>query len=204
MLALHRFLQDPSNEVISLVNMCDEASNRSRSHGLGADVVRRQAEAMGLRITQEKTDSTHYEERFKGVIARLKAEGVTAGVFGDLYLNEHRVWIERVCRESGVEAVFPLWENDTKGLLRELIDEGFEALTVSVRVSMLPESWLGRSLDKAFYEDIIGLEGIDPCAENGEYHSFVFNGPIFKEAVRFTTGERYSADKHIFLPVQLV
>jgi uncharacterized protein (TIGR00290 family) len=202
MLALYRFLQNPENEVVSLVNMCDDQSERSRSHGLNRQTIQQQAAAMNLRLTQQKTNSTDYEKNFKAVIADLKKEGVTAGVFGDLYLMEHHTWIERVCSEAGVTPVFPLWENDTKALLAEFVDAGFEALTVSVRESLLPESWLGRKLDRSFFNDITALDGIDACAENGEYHSFVYNGPVFQHPVAFTTGKRYRADNHVFLEIE--
>jgi diphthine-ammonia ligase len=202
MLALHRFLQDPANEVVSLVNMCDDQSNRSRSHGLSTDLLIRQAAAMKLRLTQKRSNSTQYEHNFKSVLSELKLEGVTAGVFGDLYLTEHRVWIERVCKEMGIEAIFPLWENDTKALLAEFIELGFEAVTVSVRECLLPESWLGRRINASFFQDITALEGVDPCAENGEYHSFVFNGPLFKSSVAFEEKQRYRSNAHIFLEME--
>ena len=202
MLALYRFIQQRDNEVVSLVNMCDDRTNRSRSHGLASDTIRKQAEAMNLRLMQQKTDTVSYEMNFKAAIASLKKEGVTAGVFGDLYLMEHRTWIERVCREAGITPVFPLWNNDTKALLFEFIGAGFEALTVAVRESLLPESWLGRKLDKRFFEEITALDGIDACAENGEYHSFVYNGPLFRHPVSFTRGERYRANNHIYLEIE--
>jgi uncharacterized protein (TIGR00290 family) len=202
MLALYRFLQQSDSEVVSLVNMCDDRSELSRSHGLSQAMIAKQADALGVRLTQRKTGSSLYEQNFKAVISDLKKEGVTAGVFGDIYLMEHRIWIERVCNEAGITPVFPLWNNDTKALLAEFMEAGFEALTVSVRESMLPESWLGRLLDRSFLNDISTLDGIDACAENGEYHSFVFNGPIFKHPVLFSKGKRYRADNHIFLTIE--
>lgn len=182
--------------------MCDDRTNRSRSHGLMSDTIHKQAEAMNLRLTQQRTGTVAYEMNFKAVIAGLRKEGITAGVFGDLYLMEHRTWIERVCREAGITPVFPLWKNDTQALLSEFIDAGFEALTVAVRESLLPESWLGRKLDKSFFEEITALDGIDACAENGEYHSFVYNGPLFRHPVSFTRGERYRANNHIYLEIE--
>jgi diphthine-ammonia ligase len=202
MLALYRFLQYQDNTVVSLVNMCDDQTELSRSHGLSRGVIAKQSDAMGLRLTQCQTGSALYERNFKNVIAGLKKEGVTAGVFGDIYLMEHRTWIERVCNEADVTPVFPLWENDTKALLSEFIDAGFEALTVSVRDAMLPQSWLGRILNHSFLNDIATLEGVDACAENGEYHSFVYDGPIFNHPVSFTTGARYRADNHTYLTIE--
>ncbi len=112
---------------------------------------------------------------------------------------EHRVWIERVCSELQIEPIFPLWENDTKSLLKKLIDAGFKALTVAVNSDMLDENWIGRELDLSFYNEITSMENIDPCAENGEYHSFVYNGPIFSQPVNFSKGKTHQNGKHIFL-----
>jgi diphthine-ammonia ligase len=202
MLALHRFLKEPQNEVVSLVNMCDADSNLSRSHGLTQSIIAQQAACMGLRLTQKTTDRTNYEARFKEVIEQLKTEGVTAGVFGDIYLNEHRTWIERVCNELQIQPIFPIWTNDTPGLLNEFIEAGFKALTVSVHVDKLPQSWAGRPLDRAFYNEITAMPGIDPCAELGEYHTFVYDGPLFKSPVAFSTGQISTQDKHYFLKIE--
>lgn len=202
MLALHRFLKEPQNEVVSLVNMCDADSNLSRSHGLTQSIIAKQAACMGLRLTQKTTDRTNYEARFKEVIEQLKKEGVTAGVFGDIYLNEHRTWIERVCNELQIQPIFPIWTNDTPGLLNEFIEAGFKALTVSVHVDKLPQSWLGRKLDRTFFNEITTIPGIDPCAELGEYHTFVYDGPLFKSPVAFSTGQISTHDKHYFLKIE--
>jgi uncharacterized protein (TIGR00290 family) len=115
---------------------------------------------------------------------------------------EHRTWIERVCNEMEIEPVFPLWNADTTGLLREFVSEGFRALTVSVRTGMLPESWLGREIDESFLNELSTLEGIDPCAENGECHSFVYDGPLFGQAVRFEKGAVSEHDNHYFLEIR--
>lgn len=202
MLALHRFLQNKENEVFCLLNMCDEHEEHSGSHELPAYIIRRQAEAMNVPVRQQKTPKKQYEQQLKAVIAELKIQGVTAGVFGDIYLEAHRVWIERVCAEAGITPVFPLWGDDTKKLLAEFIDAGFDSLTVAVRENMLPESWLGRKLDNAFLNEISALNGIDACGEMGEYHSFVYDGPLFSHAVEFSTGNRHRANNHIYLEIK--
>jgi len=201
MLALYRFVQNPTNEVVSLLNMCDDDSNLSRSHGLTRDLIARQASCMNVRIAQQTTSRDNYEEQFKKAISQLKDEGVTAGVFGDIYLMEHRTWIERVCSDMEIEAIFPLWVCNTKDLLREFIDAGFKALTVSVHIDKLPQTWLGRELDNDFFNDITKLEGIDACAEEGEYHSFVFDGPLFSQPVSFIRKSTSEHDNHYFLEI---
>ena len=201
MLALHRFKQKSTNGVVSLLNMCDDDSNLSRSHGLTRSIIARQASCMNLRITQQTSAWNNYEEQFKKAISLLKNDGVTAGVFGDIYLMEHRTWIERVCSDMEIEAIFPLWNCNTNDLLREFIDAGFKALTVSVHTDKLPQTWLGRELDNSFFIDITALDGIDACAENGEYHSFVFDGPLFSQPVSFTRKSTSEHDNHFFLEI---
>jgi uncharacterized protein (TIGR00290 family) len=201
MLALHRFKQKSTNEVVSLLNMCDDDSNLSRSHGLTRSIIARQASCMNVRITQQTSAWNNYEEQFKKAISQLKDDGVTAGVFGDIYLMEHRTWIERVCSDMEIEAIFPLWNCNTNDLLREFIDAGLKALTVSVHTDKLPQTWLGRELDNSFFSDITALDGIDACAENGEYHSFVFDGPLFHQPVSFIRKAVSEHDNHYFLEI---
>lgn len=201
MLAVYRHLQIKGNEVAYLVNMCDVDGVHSRSHGIKKSFIRLQAKAINIPIVQETTGFRGYETHFKSVINKLKKEGVTAGIFGDIYLKEHRTWIERVCKELNIEPIFPLWENDTNSLLKEFIELGFKALTVAVNADKLDKNWIGRNLDLSFYNEITAMENIDPCAENGEYHSFVYDGPIFSKPVKFEKDEIYKKDNHIFLPL---
>lgn len=199
MLALYRIIQDKQHDVSHLVNMCDIDGVHSGSHGLKKNIIARQAEAIGMTIIQQETGFKDYEINFKKIIANLKREGVDGGIFGDIYLQEHRDWIVRVCSETGIQPAFPLWNNDTRDLINEFIDSGFKALVVSVNSNFLPQLWLGRNINTDFISDIIKLEQIDPCAEKGEYHSFVYDGPIFRNPVPFTTGMEYLKDNHWFL-----
>jgi uncharacterized protein (TIGR00290 family) len=202
MLALYRTQQQKEHTVTHLVNMCDEESGFSRSHGLKKAVIARQAELLGIKLLQPKTSRSDYEKNFKKVMAGLKEEGVEAGIFGDIYLNEHRDWIERVCRESGIIPVFPLWKVPTIDLAREMIREGFKILTVSVSADHLDQSWLNREFNAEFVNEYSKLEGHkDICAENGEFHSFVYDGPNFKHPVPFTRGKTYFSDNHWFLEI---
>jgi uncharacterized protein (TIGR00290 family) len=201
MLAVYRYLQTIDHEMAYLVNMCDVDGEQSRSHGINKSFIRSQAQAMNIPIVQQATDFRGYESCFKAVITDLKKEGVTAGVFGDIYLVEHRIWIERVCKELDIDPIFPLWENDTKALLKEFVEEGFKAFTVAVNKQKLNKNWIGRELDRSFFNDITTMENIDPCAENGEYHTFVYDGPIFSNPVKYEKGQPYEKGHHIFLPL---
>ncbi|HBX88121.1 MAG TPA: ATP pyrophosphatase, partial [Marinilabiliaceae bacterium] len=130
MLAVYRYLQTIDHEMACLVNMCDVDGEQSRSHGINKRFIRSQALAMNLPIVQPAVDARGYESCFKAVVNDLKKEGVTAGVFGDIYLVEHREWIERVCKELDIDPIFPLWGEETQALLKDFVELGFKALTV--------------------------------------------------------------------------
>lgn len=199
MLALYRELKHMNLEISYLINMCDIDGEHSRSHGLKKSLIKQQAEAIGIPIIQAETDFNNYETNLKEVIQKLKIEGISAGIFGDIYLKVHRDWIERVCSDLDIATVFPLWGCDTSHLLKEFIDEGFKAFTVAVNSDKLGKEWLGRELNSYFYSEITKLNNIDPCAENGEYHTFVYDGPIFRYNVGFTKGPTSLRDNHFFL-----
>lgn len=201
MLALHRFIKDENGEIVALINMCDESGNRSKSHGIESGLIKQQADCLGFNVIQIPTNNNNYRDNLVKAIYELKRKGVEAGVFGDIFLQEHRDWIEDVCKETGIKAIFPLWACDTKGLLNEFINEGFRSMVVAVVNDKLDQSWLGRVMDREFQEDILKMDGIDPCAEYGEYHTFVFDGPIFNKSIELKTGEIFSDGKSSFMQV---
>jgi len=203
MLAIHRFSKNPNNELMYLVNMCDDEGESSRSHGLKKEIIAAQANSMGIKIIQKATHYEGYEKKFKEVISELKKEGITAGVFGDIYLEAHRVWIVRVCTEMEIEAIFPLWLESTTDLMTEFIDLGFKTITVAIRNTKLSDKWLGRIIDLDFLNEITQLKDIDPCAENGEYHSFVFDGPNFKKSIPIKIGEKRIENNTTFITISL-
>jgi uncharacterized protein (TIGR00290 family) len=202
MLALYRVQKENKHVVTRLINMCDASSAHSRSHGMPKYLIEQQAVSLGIKILQPVSDFKAYETVFKEAIITLKKQGVTGGVFGDIYLQVHRDWIERVCKEMDIEPIFPLWKNNTNDLLHEFVNNGFKSIVVSVNNDLLPQSWLGREINNVFTDDILPLQGIDPCAENGEYHSFVFDGPIFNKPVAFSRGQEFFKDNHWFLNLQ--
>lgn len=202
MYALHYFLKNEEHKVACLLNMCDTAERKSRSHGLGTKLLAKQADALGIKLMQEPITDNNYEQSLKKAIADLKAQGVTAGVFGDIYLESHRQWIERVCAEMEICPVFPLWGMNTEKLISDFVADGFATLVVSVRKEKLPKEFLGRIIDDAFLNDLRAIEGTDLCGENGEYHTFVFDGPVFNHRVSFEKGDTTEDDKHWFLELK--
>lgn len=169
--------------VSHLVNFVDENGERSRSHGLRIEVLRAQSDALGIPIVQRRTTWESYEQEFKKAVSELKQVDVEGGVFGDIDLQVHRDWVERVCAEVGVKPVLPLWLMKREKLLEEFMEAGFEAIVVAVKANMLGEEWLGSRVDKEFMRKISKYKQVDLCGEAGEYHTLVINGPIFRKRI---------------------
>jgi len=186
-------------QVSSLVNFISENGERSRSHGIKASILESQSQAIGIPIVQVKTSWDNYEENFRKVVRELKEKGVEGGVFGDIDLDEHREWIERVCAELEIKPILPLWGIGPGDLLADFCSLGFRAVVVATR---LDESLLGRNLDRAFLMDIQKFD-CHPCGESGEYHTFVTNGPNFKKLLKVTQGKREKRDDVWFLEISV-
>jgi uncharacterized protein (TIGR00290 family) len=169
-------------DVSYLLNFIDERGERSRSHGLSAELLAAQSKAMGIPILQRKTAWDDYEENFKSAVVQLMESGVKGGVFGDIDLQEHRDWVESVCGELNIEPILPLWKRPREQILGEFIDAGFEAIVVATNANMLGKELLGRKIDYSFINDLHGYD-IDLCGESGEYHTFVIDGPMFKRRI---------------------
>jgi len=178
------------HEVLHLLNFISEDGERSRSHGTQASVLALQAEAIGIPLIQVKTSWENYEENFKKVARELRDKGIEGGVFGDIDLEEHREWVERVCSEVGIKAFLPLWGIKAEELIEEFLKLKFKATIVATR---LGKNFLGKVLDKALVRQFSKL-GSHPCGENGEYHTFITDGPIFRKALKITKGERKRRD----------
>jgi uncharacterized protein (TIGR00290 family) len=186
------------HEVCCLLNFISEDGKRSRSHGVKADVLVLQAKAIGIPLIQAKTTWEDYEKNFKQIVGELKNGGIEGGVFGDIDVVEHREWVERVCSEIGIKALLPLWGRNSEELIKEFLGLKFRALLVATR---LEKELLGRDLDLALVEQIRML-GAHPCGENGEYHTFVFDGPIFRKMIDVAKGETEKRDDVWFLEIE--
>ncbi|MCJ7515925.1 MAG: diphthine--ammonia ligase [Dehalococcoidia bacterium] len=170
-------------KVSHLLNFINTDSTKAMSHGLDSKLIALQAQAMGLPILQQKVTWETYEAGFKDALEKLKLKGITGLVTGDIYLQEHKDWIDRVCGESGVKAILPLWEMDSTRLLNDFIEAGFKAIIISVKAKFLGKEWLGRQVDKKLASEL-GQLAIDVCGEAGEFHTFVYDGPSFKKPVK--------------------
>jgi len=202
-LSCYRVMQIQNIKVTHLLNMVSEDGKHSRSHGVNSAILKLQAEAMEIPLVQRKTSWETYEKEFKKAILDLKKEGIQAGVFGDIDLQEHRDWVERVCKEIEIEPILPLWKGKREDLFKEFIRLGFKAIVVATNADFLGQEWLGRQINEGFIEDLSALKNIDLCGESGEYHTFVYDGPIFKKSIVFTIGKKILEDKHWFLNLKL-
>ncbi|MDI6688954.1 MAG: diphthine--ammonia ligase [Actinomycetota bacterium] len=198
-LSCYKVMQKQDVKVAYLLNMISKDGKHSRSHGVSSTLLRLQARAIGIPIVQRKIAWENYEEEFKKAMSDFKKEDIRAGVFGDIDLQEHREWVERVCKEIGIRPILPLWKERREELLEEFIQVGFKAIVVATNADFLGKEWLGREINKGFIEELKALGNIDLCGEKGEYHTFVYAGPIFKNPVGFTVGEKVLEGKHWFL-----
>lgn len=187
-----------------LLNMVNRDASRSMSHGLDPTLVAAQAEALGIPIVQPETTWDTYERDFKTTVEELRQNGIDAVIFGDIDLEEHRAWVQRVSHEVGVEAMLPLWGSDSHRLLNEFVESGFEAVIVAVNAEFFDDEWLGRPLDRRFIADVSKLArevGLHPVGEKGEYHTFVVDGPLFKRRVMIGDARKVLRDGYRFLDI---
>jgi len=196
---------DNGHQVRYLLNMITEDGQRSWTHGLSAELLQMQAQAMGIPLVQKRTTMADYEVDFKKTLLTLKQKGISGGVFGDIDIEEHRQWVERVCREVAVMPCLPLWGQSQDAILRGFISSGFEAIVVAAKADLFGEEWLGRRLDRGFLEQLEKLretKEITPCGEAGEYHTFVVDGPLFGKRIEILEADKVLREEYWFLDIR--
>ncbi|MDI6789786.1 MAG: diphthine--ammonia ligase [Thermodesulfobacteriota bacterium] len=195
-----RLATEQGYEVATLVNFY--SGERSRSHGLPTALICDQATAVGMPIIQKEVKGSTYEEVFRKTLAEFKKQGIENLICGDIYLTEHRTWLERVVGEEGLSPVFPLWHKDTGELMAEFIRKGFEAIIVAARSDILGKEWLGGPIDACFLQKLKGLpQKVDPCGESGEFHTLVISGPDWPGRLKVLETAPIEEDKHYFLNI---
>lgn len=181
-----------------LVTMLVEDGTRTRSHGLAATVVQQQALSLGVPLATAATSWSDYETSFIDVLHRLKMQHVSAGVFGDIDIDRHRLWEQKVCEAAQLQAYLPLWKSEREMLLQEFLDLGFSAMIVAANAGALGPEFLGRTLDRELIARF-AAQGIDPSGENGEYHTVVTDGPLFARPLALAPGAIVQRDGYWFL-----
>ena len=199
-LALYETLRSGRYEVQALLTTVNRDYDRISIHGVRRVLLEQQAKAMGIPL--EKTfiskgaSDAEYEKELLKALKKQKDSGVSSVVFGDIFLEDVRKYRERILATAGINGVFPLWKQDTQILARKFINLGFKAIITSVDSNVLGKDFAGREYDERFLSDL--PENVDLCGENGEFHSFVYDGPIFHERLSFVKGERVLRENRFY------
>ena len=190
-LALYKIQQNPEFEINCLLTSVNQQFQRISMHGVRVELLEQQAESIGipLEIMQipEMPTMEVYENVMQKTLEKLKSKGITHSVFGDIFLEDLRQYRENKLATMGFKGVFPIWKIPTHDLIHEFIALGFKTIVICVNEKYLDKSFVGRIIDQQFIDDL--PENVDVCGENGEFHTFSFDGPIFSKPIDFQIGE---------------
>lgn len=195
-MALHALLQKPDYRVQTLLTTVTEDFDRISMHGVRRSLLRQQAASLGLPLREvmisRGAGNAEYEARMAAALADYRQQGIVTCAFGDLFLEDIRAYRDRQLSAHDMRGIYPLWGRDTAVLIRDFIAQGFKTAVVCIDPAKLSPSFIGRVIDTDFLAEL--PQGVDPCGENGEFHTFVFDGPIFKSPVGFSFGETVCRD----------
>ena len=190
-LCLHKVLSEKSFDIQFLLTTLNGKNKRVSMHGVSEVLLDQQANSIGIPLKKihlpEFPSMEEYEVIISKFLSEVKSEDIHISIFGDIFLEDLRDYREKQLAKKGFKAEFPLWKKDTIKVAKEFITEGFKAIIVSVDGRFLDKSFAGRIYDESFLNDL--PKNVDPCGENGEFHSFVFDGSIFKTPIPFDKGE---------------
>jgi uncharacterized protein (TIGR00290 family) len=190
-MALYKVFQENKYEVVALLTTLNAQFKRVSMHGVREELLDLQAASIGLPLVKmfvSEGTNAEYEKTMETLLLQYKAQGVSTVIFGDIFLEDLRTYRENNLAKVGLTAEFPLWKRDTKELIKEFFQLGFKTITCCVNDAYLGEDRVGEEITEEFIK--ILPANVDPCGENGEYHSFCFAGPILKTPIRFTVGEK--------------
>ena len=203
--ALHAARSASELELVGLLTTLTRDYGRVSMHGVREEILDRQAEALGLPCRTVRIPAgcvnTDYERAMGAAVAAARADGIERVVFGDLFLEDVRAYRERMLAGSGIDPVFPLWGRDTEKLAMEMVDAGLRATVVCLDPRRLPESFAGREFGAEFLADL--PKDVDPCGENGEFHTCVTDGPMFRQPVPVVAGETVEREGFVFTDLRL-
>jgi uncharacterized protein (TIGR00290 family) len=199
-MALHEIMRLANTRVEALLTTVTRDYDRISMHGVRRVLLEQQAASLGLPLHQiyisKGAINEEYEAKTGEAFSTYHARGITSVAFGDLFLEDIRAYRERLLAKHGMTGLYPIWKIDTSKLIRDFIGQGFKTILVCVDPAKLDSSFVGRVIDEEFLSEL--PPGVDPCGENGEFHTFVFDGPIFKKPVRFSRGEVVCRDSFWF------
>jgi uncharacterized protein (TIGR00290 family) len=199
-LALSEILEDGRYEVAALLTTVTMDFDRISMHGVRRALLERQAKSLGFRLEEvfitKSNSNEEYESSMAKVLSQYQDAGITSVVFGDIFLEDLRKYREEKLGSLNLRGIFPIWKRETNQLARFFIASGFKAITTCVDTTVLGEQFVGREINDSFLSEL-PIEA-DPCGENGEYHSFVYDGPIFKNRILLSTGERVLRENRFY------
>ena len=202
-MALHTLLQQNDVHVAALLTTVTEGYDRISMHGVRRELLQRQAQSIGLPLHEvlipPQCVNPIYEARMEEALRIYLDQGVRKVAFGDIFLEDLRAWREKNLARIGMSALFPIWKRDTRELIHSFHANKFRAIAVCIDSKVLHPSFAGRQLDDSFFRDL--PPHADPCGENGEFHTFVFDGPIFQSPIPIRTGETVNRDGFIFFDI---
>ncbi|SEM20941.1 MJ0570-related uncharacterized domain-containing protein [Chryseobacterium taichungense] len=189
--ALYKIVKEDQFEITSLLTSINKEFQRISMHGVHISLLEKQAESLGfplikMELPQEPT-MEEYQDMMSKTMNETKSQGITHSVFGDIFLEDLRKYREDQLESVGIKGIFPLWKINTTDLIHDFLDLGFKTIVTCVNEIYLDKSFAGRIIDENFIKDL--PENVDPCGENGEFHTFTFDGPIFKKPIDFEIGE---------------
>ncbi|HEY2494358.1 MAG TPA: diphthine--ammonia ligase [Paenibacillus sp.] len=200
-LALYKAMK--MGKAVGLIVMLEEEGKRSRSHGMPPELIRAQAESIGLPVNTAASSWTDYEEVYMRLLEHAKNQGAEVLVTGDLDMPAHGCWHDKVTKNAGLKLGMPLWEMDHREVVEEFINLGFITIIVTVNLSLgMREDDLGRTLTHEYVKEL-EVRGIDPCGEGGEFHTTVIDGPIFKHPIPVRKCKTLKNGEYAFLPLEL-
>lgn len=185
-----------------LLNVLNEEGKISRSHGIPSAILQAQASAAGLPIHFISSSWKDYEKKFIGTLQLLQKQyQLQYAVFGDINLQPHRDWEEKVCADAGIKAILPLWQQDSRNLMMQMMSSGIETMIVSCNET-LGEQFLGKIMNEELTDELDTL-GVDACGENGEFHTLVLNCPLFKQRIDVVVKNKLKQEKYWFTELVL-
>jgi len=204
-LSLYEIQRGGKYQVVSLLTSINEYHDRVSMHGVRREMLERQAQALRLPLIKillpRDCSEEEYESRLMDILRGVKSDGINHVVFGDIFLEWIKEYREKNLSKVGMTPILPVWGRETGELARAFISLGFKAVLTCVNTKMMPESFLGRTFDEHLLAEL--PPGVDPGGENGEFHSFVFAGPIFRESIPYALGRTVSRDAYSFRDVLL-
>ena len=199
-MALYELQKNKNYEIVALLTTITEDYDRISMHGVRKILLERQAESLGLPLEKiyisKKSSYEEYETKMKDKLIRYKSLEVSSVAFGDIFLEDLKKYREENLSKINMKGIFPIWKRDSSKLAHAFIDSDFRAVTTCIDSNVLDKTFVGRSFDKQFLSEL--PSNVDPCGENGEFHSFVYDGPIFSKPILHTKGEIVLRDNRYY------